>query len=912
MKKTEKRKKLYLIDGSAVYYRSYFAFIRNPLFNSRGENTSATYGFCLTLMKILSQEKPDLIAIVFDTKEPTFRHKMYAEYKATREKMPEEMVAQYPRIMELSQAFNIPVIEKEGYEADDVIGTLAKRAAVQGIEAYMVTGDKDFMQLLEPNIKMYVIRPGKENELFDVRALREKLNLSPQQVIDYLALMGDSSDNVPGVPKVGEKTALALLHQFGSLDQIYEHLDEISRPALQRTLRENKDLAYLSRDLVTIDTAVPVDISLDQLKATPADSQRLDKLFEELEFQRLRERIAEFGNSPGREIRTIQDGEHQYRLIQSRGELDELLQRLARKGFFVFDTETTGLRIFDSEIIGLSFALKPGEAFYVPLNSSFPELKTDAVLAALKPIFEEEKLLKGGQNIKFDGLMLWQHGIELRGIHFDTMIADYLINPGSRQHNLDSMSMQYLNYKMVSIQELIGPRGKNQKKMTEIPVEEVAPYACEDADITLRLQEVLNAKMTETRTRQLFEEVEMPLVEVLMEMEKNGVSLDTDHLKKLSEKMAADMAKLTEEIFAVAGEEFNLNSPQQLGVILFDKLKIHHEIGGRRPSRTATGQYSTSESVLEKYRDNDFVNKILEYRKLKKLKSTYIDTLPRLISPRTERVHTSYNQTVAATGRLSSSDPNLQNIPIRDEQGRQIRAAFVPRNSDWLLLAADYSQVELRVLAHLSGDEGLAAAFARGEDIHATTASAIFNVPISEVTPLQRRKAKEVNFGIIYGISPYGLASRLQINVDEAREIIANYFTRFPAVNEYIMNIVAFAQKNKYVTTLLNRRRYIPEIESSNGNIRQNAERIAINTTIQGTAADLIKLAMINIHRKIRLQALKSLMIMQVHDELVFEVFHTELDKMKKLVREEMEGAMALNVPLKIDIGVGHNWLEAH
>ena len=907
------QKRLYLIDGSAVFYRAYFAFIRNPLFNSRGENTSATYGFTLQLMKILSEERPDYIAVVFDTKEPTFRHRKFAEYKATRQKMPEEMADQYPRIVEIIKAFHIPLIEEPGYEADDVIGTLARRAEKEGIETYMVTGDKDFLQLLSPLIKMYKVRPGKDPEIWDIERLQKELGLTPEQVPDYLALMGDKSDNIPGVPKVGEKTALELLRQFGSLENLYAHLDNVTKPALRKRLAENRELAFLSRELVTIDTNVPVSVKIETLKAQPADGEALRQIFEKLEFRSLMERIPEFtGDTSIPAVETFENSQQDYQLVDTLEKLHQLKQTLQSSSFFVFDTETTGLDVFRSDIIGLSFSLKPFQAYYVPLHLEGANFTPETVFQMLKPVFENPAIPKGGQNIKFDGLMLWQHDINLKGITFDTMIAHYLLNPGSRQHNLDTLSLQYLNYRMIPIEKLIGKKGKNQRNMKDIPVEVVFPYACEDADITFRLKEILEAKLKETETYNLFQTVEMPLVEVLMQMEKNGVKLDVAFLQQMSQRLAEELARLENLIYQEAGETFNINSPQQLGIILFEKLQIHTQFGVKRAGRTPTGQYSTSESVLEKYQTHPLVGKILEYRKLKKLKSTYVDALPKLISPRTGRLHTSFNQTVTATGRLSSSDPNLQNIPVRDPLGQEIRRAFIPENAEDFILSADYSQIELRIMAHLSGDPGLKAAFERGEDIHASTAAAIFDIPIQEVTPDHRRKAKEVNFGIIYGISPYGLASRLGIDAEEAKQIIFNYFARFPRVNDYITHVLAFAHQHKYVTTILNRRRYIPEIDSKNANVRQNAERIAINTTIQGSAADLIKIAMINIHQYLQESGLRTRMILQVHDELVFEVPAAELEVVKPVIQQKMEQAMSLSVPLKVDIGVGKNWLEAH
>lgn len=905
------RKRLFLIDGHAMFYRSYFAFIRNPLINSKGENTSAVFGFTNSLMKILSEENPDYIAVVFDTSEPTFRHKKYKEYKATREKMPDEMRDQYPKILEMVEAFNLPALEMNGFEADDIIGTLAKQAENHQIETLMVTGDKDFMQLLSPLIKMYKVTPGKDLEILDPPNLKERMGLTPDQVRDYLALMGDSSDNIPGVPGVGQKTAMSLIEQFGSLENLYENIDDVTKPALKKNLLEFKDQAYVSQELVTIDTAVPVKVDIESLKWDQADARKLANLFQEMEFRTLIDRIPEFSDEKVKTRKDIKSEKHFYHLIDSPEKLQEIVATFEKLGFLVFDTETTGLTPFDSEIIGFSFSTKSGEAYYIPMT--IPEkLPADSVINSLKPLFENPIPPKGGQNIKYDGLMLWRHGIELQGIDFDTMIADYLINPGGRQHNLGLISLQYLNYTMVPIEQLIGKKGKKQKNMRDVPIDEICEYACEDADITYQLKEILEKKLKETDTYELFKTVEMPLVEVLMQMEINGVSLDTEFLQKMSGELESDLSKLEKEIYKLTGEEFNINSPQQLGAILFEKLEIHKQVGNRRPTRTPTGQYSTSESILERFSEHPLVSILLDYRKLIKLKSTYVDALPKMISAQTGRLHTSFNQTVAATGRLSSSDPNLQNIPIRTEIGREIRRAFIPADPRNFILSADYSQIELRVMAHQSGDEGLIEAFKNNEDIHATTAAAIFNISPEEVTPDHRRKAKEVNFGIIYGISPYGLASRLSIKPDEGKLIINNYFERFSKVNDYITHVLAFVHRNKYVTTILNRRRYVPEIDSKNGNIRQNAERAAINTTIQGSAADLIKLAMIEIHKEFKKRKLKTKMILQVHDELVFEVSEDEIDLVKSLVREKMEKAIPLVVPVKVDMGLGKNWLDAH
>jgi DNA polymerase-1 len=908
----DKYPRLFLIDGSALFYRSYFAFIRNPLINSKGENTGAIFGFAASLLKILIEEKPDYLAVVFDTKEPTFRHKKYPEYKATREKMPEEMVGQIPRIMELVDTFNIPRYEKPGFEADDIIATFAKKAEQQNIETMMVTGDKDFMQLLSPLINMYVIRPGKDVEIFTPEYLKERFEMIPEQVIDYLALMGDSSDNVPGVSGVGEKTAKQLIKDYQSLDNIYQNLEKISKKALHQKLIEGKESAYLSRDLVTIDAQVPVKLELERMKIKKGEGEKIRQFFENLEFRSLLERLKEFMDEEEAQKETIDSQKKDYILVNTQLRMDELLKKLHKSDFFVFDSETTGLNVFDSEIIGLSFCLEAQKAYYLPLNDPACEFNPPDALKLLKKIFESEKIGKGGQNIKFDALMLNQHDIQLRNMQFDTMVADYLIKPGSRQHSLDTLAYNYLNYKMIPIEKLIGEKGKKQKSMQEIPVQIVSDYACEDADITFRLKELLEQKLKKTETWELFKSLEMPLVSVLLEMEKSGVKLNVEFLGKMSKNLEVSLIDLEQQIYADAGAEFNINSPQQLGKILFEEMAIHKELGNRRPTKTATGQYSTSEQVLEKFSEHPLVGKILEFRKLNKLKSTYVDALPALISQRTGRLHTSFNQTIAATGRLSSSDPNLQNIPIRTEMGRKIRQSFIPANPQNFILSADYSQIELRVMAHLSGDQGLKDAFKKGEDIHASTAAAVFNLPLEMVDAEQRRKAKEVNFGIIYGISQYGLASRLHISAEEAREIIDNYFARFPRVNDYMIHTITFAQKHQYVTTILNRRRYIPEIESDNANVRQNAERMAINTTIQGSAADLIKVAMINIQKRIEKKDFQTRMILQVHDELVFEVKADELDEIKKLVKHEMENAIKLDIPVKVDMGIGKNWLEAH
>jgi len=914
------RKRLFLIDGSAQFYRAYFAFIRNPLINSKGENTSAAYGFSLFLNKLLKDEKPDYLGVVFDRKEPTFRHDMYDQYKATREKMPDEMVESIPRINELVKAFDIPIIEcpfhdsegKYAYEADDVIGALAKQGEEAGLDVFMATGDKDYMQLITDHIKVYSTRPGKDTEIWDKAYVNENYGLTPKQIIDYLALMGDSSDNVPGVPKVGKKTAQALLEEYGSIEGVYENIDNITKKAVQASLRENREMADLSRELVTIVTDVPVKLELDKLKAGTYDVNVLHALFKELEFNSMARALLEGGGDDALpEMKEYDAKKQKYELVDTPQKLAELAANLEKQSFWVFDTETTGLDPWRSEVIGFAFSWEKHSAYYVPMETE-AGLTEELVVGTLKPLFENQDLKKGAQNIKFDALMIAQHGIQLKGGEFDTLLGAYLVDPGARQLSLDALAEKYLSYKMISIEKLIGKKGKNQKSMTDVPLEELNIYAGEDADITFQLVESLRPELEKVGVSSLLHDVELPLVDVLMKMESSGVCLDTDFLSKMSDDLGEQTKALQSEIYEMAGEEFNTNSPQQLGSILFDKLEIHIALGKRTPKRTATGQYSTTEAILLRYDAHPMVNKILDYRKLNKLKSTYVDALPKLISPRTGRLHTSFNQTIAATGRLSSSDPNLQNIPIRGQKGREIRKAFVPSEADRMIMSCDYSQIELRMMAHICGDEAFREAFERGEDIHASTAAAIFGENLADVTTDQRRKAKDVNFGIIYGISRFGLASRLGIKPPEAEDIISSYFARFPKIKKYMDDTIQFARDNKYVTTLLNRRRYVSEINSTNRNVREAAERVAVNTTIQGSAADLIKLAMIRIHHELEEHQLKARMILQVHDELVFDVPKGELDQVMELVIRQMETAMELDVPLKVDAGVGENWLEAH
>jgi len=893
-------KELYLVDGSALAYKAYYAFARNPLMNSKGENTSAVFGFTRSLLKILDEQKPEYLAVVFDRPEPTFRHKDFAEYKAQRAPMPDDMAPQIPRIKEVVEALGVPVLELPGYEADDIIATLARRAAERGMKVTIVSGDKDLAQLVNDRIRVYNPRKaGEEVEILDRKGVEEKLGVPPERVVDLLALTGDSVDNIPGVKGIGPKTATQLLKQFGSLEGIYENIENVRPERVKRLLQEQEEQARLSRQLATVDADSPVEVALEELRVREPERERLVELFRELEFNSLLQRFS---------TNSAENEEHDYRILRSRSELEWLVQALRRAGTFAVDLETTSLDSMRASIVGFSFSWKAGFACYVPVRGPAGErieFTEQEVLQALKPVLEDPRLRKVGQNIKYDLLVLRHAGVELAGIHFDTMVAAYLLNPSERQHNLDSLSLEYLRYKKIPTSSLIGKRGKEQRSMDQVAVEVVGEYACEDADIAWRLYEVLEPRLREAGLERLFHEVEMPLVEVLADMEYTGVKLDLAYLKEMSRQLESELRALEERIFAVAGERFNVNSPQQISKILFGKLGLPAK------RRTKTG-YSTDVRVLEELaRQHELPRLLLEYRQLAKLKSTYVDALPQMVHPRTGRVHTSYNQTVTATGRLSSSEPNLQNIPIRTDIGRQIRRAFIPSSDDHVLLDADYSQIELRIMAHLSGDRRLRESFERDEDVHTRTAALVFGLETEEVTPEHRRRAKEVNFGIMYGMGAYGLAQRLEITPEEAQQFIAGYFATYPKVHDFIIQTIQKARRDLYVTTLLNRRRLLPDILSENQRVREFAERTAINTPIQGTAADLIKVAMIRIWRELRRRGLKTKMIMQVHDELVFDVPKSELDEVKELVKREMEDAIQLDVPVKVEIGVGRNWLEA-
>ncbi len=894
--------RLFLIDGMAIAYRAYFAFINRPLKNKEGLNTSAVYGFVSTLFKILDTENPEHIAVAFDSKEPTFRHKKFPEYKATRQVIPDDLIPQLGYLKEVVEAMNIPVLEIPGWEADDIIGTLARKAENAGYETYMVTPDKDFMQLVSDRIKLYrPSRAGNDFEIIDEEGVRKKFGVSPQQVIDVLGLMGDASDNIPGVKGIGEKTAIPLVRKFGSIPDIYEHLDEIDKKSLREKLESQKEQAFLSRELVTIATDVPVNISVDTLQRAEPDRRKLAELFRYLEFKRFLERIQEGAQLDLATHEDVSSVRHTYVIVDSAERFEELLDALGKASRFAFDTETTSTNPHLGELVGMSFAVEPGVAWYIPWRGSF---NRSEILPGVLGILSDSSKTIVGQNLKYDLLVMRWLGLVTRSPLYDTMIASYILAP-SGEHNMDALAERYLGYKPISIKELIGS-GKKRITMDQVPVEKVAEYAAEDADVTLRLERVLKEKLAETNQLDLLEKIEFPLIHVLTDMEAEGVRIDEALMDEIRVGMEAQIKEAEGEIFSLAGKEFNIASTQQLGKVLFE------ELGLPAVKKTKTG-FSTDASVLEQLKGkHPIIDAILVYRQMTKLKSTYIDALPKLINPKTGRVHTSYNQAIASTGRLSSSDPNLQNIPIRTEAGREIRKAFVPRDENHVLLSADYSQIELRIAAELSGDEALLEAFRKGEDIHASTACRLYGVAPGDVDEEMRRYAKTVNFGILYGISAYGLARRLGISNQEAQSIIDRYFESFPKVNEYIASTLAFARENGYVQTLMGRRRYLPDINNKNRTVRQFAERTAINMPIQGTAADMIKIAMINIHRELEKKSLRAKMILQVHDELVFDTPRDEVEQVKPLVIDLMKNAIPLSVPVEVSVGIGENWLEAH
>ena len=938
LKNMNQNSKLFLLDAYALIYRAYYAFIKNPRINSKGFNTSAILGFVNTLEEVLKKENPTHIGVAFDPPGPTFRHEAFEQYKAQREETPEAIRLSVPIIKDIIKAYRIPILEVAGYEADDVIGTLATEAGNQGITTYMMTPDKDYGQLVTDHVFMYRPKYGdKEFEVMGVEQVKAKFDIqSPAQVIDMLGLMGDSSDNIPGCPGVGEKTAQKLIAEFGSIENLLEHTDQL-KGALKTKVETNREMIIFSKFLATIKVDVPIRLDMNSLVREQADEDTLRKIFEELEFRTLMERIFKKESSPASPIagtlfnqengpvqgnlfeeftpdhtneekksnlESLNSLSYDYQLIDTEEKRNEIIKKLLTSEILALDTETTGTDPMDAELVGMSFSITENQAFYVPVPAEREE--AIKIVREFEPVFKNEKSLKVGQNIKYDMLVLQNYGIEVRGKLFDTMVAHYVLQPELR-HNMDYLAEIYLHYQTIHIDELIGPKGKGQKNMRDLSPQEVYLYACEDADVTLKLKNILEQELKKNDAEKLFYEIEMPLVPVLVNIESNGVRLDTEALKQSSEHFTTRLQSIEKEIYTLAEGEFNIASPKQVGEILFDKLKIVE-----KAKKTKTGQYVTSEEVLESLRNkHDIIGKILEYRGLKKLLSTYIDALPQLINPKTGRIHTSFNQTVTATGRLSSSNPNLQNIPIRDEDGKEIRKAFIP-DDGCSFFSADYSQIELRIMAHLSEDKNMIDAFLSGYDIHAATAAKIYKVDIKEVTADMRRKAKTANFGIIYGISVFGLAERMNVDRKEAKELIDGYFETYPQVKSYMDKSIQVAREHGYVETIFHRKRFLPDINSRNAVVRGYAERNAINAPIQGSAADIIKVAMARIYERFKAEGLKAKMILQVHDELNFSVPAKEKEIVEQVVIEEMEKAYRMHVPLKADCGWGTNWLEAH
>ncbi len=922
-------KKLFLLDAMALIYRSHFALSNNPIVNSKGVNTGATLGFANVLYEIITKESPTHIGVAFDTEAPTFRHTEYKEYKANRERQPEEIEVAIPYCKKIIEGFGIPILEMDGFEADDLIGTLAKKAAREDYTVYMMTPDKDFAQLVEEKIYLYKpARMGNAVEVLGIPEVLKKFDIREvHQVIDVLGLKGDSVDNIPGIPGIGDKTASKLLKEYDSVEDIVAHVEDF-KGSLRKKIEEFGDQGIMSKQLATIDTEVNIDLDEELLKYSGPNEELLIPVFDELEFRTLSKRVfggetamkkaadkAQLGlfeEAPAEKEETtnsikksISSFDVKYHLVEDAKEIEELVSLLAGQSEFCFDTETTSLETVDAELVGIAFSIKAHEAYYVP----FPEDQEAAKvrLHLFREVFEDGGIRKIGQNLKYDMQILRNYDIHIHGEIFDTMLAHYLIEPEAA-HNMDVLADRYLHYVPISIETLIGPKGRRQKSMRDVPVEKVSQYAGEDADITLQLKDKLSKDIDERDLHKLLHDVEQPLSYVLADMEYEGVSIDPDALNDMSEELGSLSVNIEKEIFELAGEAFNIGSPKQLGVILFEKLQLMD-----KPKKTKTGQYATGEDILSKLaNEHAIASKILEYREYQKLKSTYVDALPKLVSQRDGRVHTDYRQTVAATGRLSSNNPNLQNIPIRTPKGREIRKAFVPGDDDFLILSADYSQIELRIMAAFSGDESMIGAFKEGRDIHANTASKVFKVPLEEVDPNMRRKAKEVNFGIIYGISPFGLSQNLNIPRSEAADIISSYFNEFPAVKEYMDNAVNEARERHFVSTILGRRRYLRNINSRNFTTRGFDERNAVNAPIQGSAADMIKVAMINIHKMMREKQLRSKMIMQVHDELVFEAHKDELELLSAEVSRLMKTAIPLDVPMEVGMGHGSNWLEAH
>ena len=925
----ENSKNLFLLDAYALIYRGYYAFIKNPRINSKGTDTSAILGFMNSLFEIIRTQNPDYLAVAFDKGGSVTRSEMFEEYKSNRDKTPEPILVAIPYIKEILEGMKIPILEKEGFEADDIIGTVAKDAEENNFKVYMVTPDKDFAQLVSDNI--FLCKParmGNSMEIWGVDEVKDKFEVeSPDQVIDYLGMMGDSVDNIPGLPGVGDKTAKKFIKQYGSLENLLQNAHEVTGK-LGEKITENKELGVLSKKLAKIILDVPIDYNLDEFKLSDPDKEIVLKVFDELEFRRIKETFFKiFGtiSSPieekGAEVvqgdlfsetynlesnkDSLNDSKSIYQRIESFEELKLLVEKMMKQEIVAFDTETEGLNALETDIVGISFSWQKGIGYYLPIKNN--KSAHEKSFEILRPFFESTEIIKVGHNIKFDIQVLHKYNVKVSSPIYDTMVAHYLINPDMR-HNLDTLSESYLNYSPISIESLIGKKGKNQISMRDVSIDKITDYASEDADITLQLKSIFDKEIEVNNLSKIFYDIEIPMINVLSEMETEGIKIDTSYLEKLDKEFEEDLEKLKKEIFKKSGEEFNLNSPKQLGEILFDKLKLVS-----KPKKTKTGQYSTSEEVLSSLaNDHKIIEDILEWRSLDKLQNTYVKSLPNEVSSLTNRVHSSFNQTVTTTGRLSSNNPNLQNIPIRTANGQKIRRAFIPRGSDYILMAADYSQIELRVIASMSNEENMIDAFVNNQDIHTMTASKIYNVDPENVTREQRGNAKTVNFGIIYGVSAFGLSQQTDLNRSESKVMIDNYFLNYPGLKKYMSDQIDFARNNGYVETIMGRRRYLQNINSQNNMLRSSSERNAINAPIQGSAADIIKIAMININSELKKQSLKSKMLLQVHDELVFDVHKSEKDQIKDIVKNTMESAVKLKVPLKIDLEFGKNWLEAH
>ncbi len=925
----ENSKNLFLLDAYALIYRGYYAFIKNPRINSKGTDTSAILGFMNSLFEIIRTQNPDYLAVAFDKGGSVTRSEMFEEYKSNRDKTPEPILVAIPYIKEILEGMKIPILEKEGFEADDIIGTVAKDAEENNFKVYMVTPDKDFAQLVSDNV--FLCKParmGNSMEIWGVDEVKDKFEVeSPDQVIDYLGMMGDSVDNIPGLPGVGDKTAKKFIKQYGSLENLLQNAHEVTGKLGEKII-ENKELGLLSKKLAKIILDVPIDYNLDEFKLSDPDKEIVLKVFDELEFRRIKETFFKIFGTNSSQIEekgtevfqgdlfsetynlesnkdSLNDSKSIYQRIESFEELKLLVEKMMKQEIVAFDTETEGLNALETDIVGISFSWQKGIGYYLPIKNNKSVHKESFEI--LKPFFESTEIIKVGHNIKFDIQVLHKYNVEVSSPIYDTMVAHYLINPDMR-HNLDTLSESYLNYSPISIESLIGKKGKNQISIRDVSIDKITDYASEDADITLQLKSIFDKEIEVNNLGKIFYDIEIPMINVLSEMETEGIKIDISYLEKLDKEFEEDLEKLKKEIFKKSGEEFNLNSPKQLGEILFDKLKLVS-----KPKKTKTGQYSTSEEVLSNLaNDHKIIEDILEWRSLDKLQNTYVKSLPNEVSSLTNRVHSSFNQTVTTTGRLSSNNPNLQNIPIRTANGQKIRRAFIPRGIDYILMAADYSQIELRVIASMSNEKNMIDAFVNNQDIHTMTASKIYNVDPENVTREQRGNAKTVNFGIIYGVSAFGLSQQTDLNRSESKVMIDNYFLNYPGLKKYMSDQIDFARNNGYVETIMGRRRYLQNINSQNNMLRSGSERNAINAPIQGSAADIIKIAMININSELKKQSLKSKMLLQVHDELVFDVHKSEKDQIKDIVKTTMESAVKLKVPLKIDLEFGKNWLEAH